>query len=254
MKHRYLAFLASLLCINAHALPNQQLPPPSIRGFLGLTAGYDWATISESTDVLLLSEAPAPDTFTGSGDYSGKLLYGASLGLEFPIHTIGSRWQTSLAYYRAGDFAITGTKYMFGANDLGNIGYQYDVQNQRLMLENKLMFSLLERKLSSPGFFLYLMGGVGVSRNEASNYSAYSLEDTTISVGEFASNTANSFSYSAGFGIEAEFASFLRMGLGYRYADLGKVSLGTFDLGNTSEILTTTSMPTQEMVFQITIL
>jgi hypothetical protein len=57
-----------------------------------------------------------------------------------------------------------------------------------------------------------------------------------------------------GIGFESELASIIRVGFGYRYADLGKVTLGPFDEGNTTNTISTTSMPTQELIFQVTIL
>jgi opacity protein-like surface antigen len=251
MRHHFFALLL-LLSLNAQA--DTQPDPRRIKGFVGITGGFDWATISESTTVLLLTEAPAPDTFTPDNIYSSNYLFGVSAGVEFPVHTIGTIWQTSLAYYTTGDFEITGVEYMFGQSDLGNKAYSYDVSNQRLMLENKLMFSLRDRYYSAPGFYMYLMFGLGASRNEASNFKLTALEPTTIPEGEFESNSANSFTYSVGIGFESELASVIRVGFGYRYADLGKVTLGPFDEGNTANTISTTSTPTQELIFQVTIL
>lgn len=252
MRHSYCAALLTLLCLHAQA--DSQPDPRRIKGLVGITLGNDWASINETSSVLLLNDAPAPDTFTADGMYSSKFMYGASVGIEFPIHTIGTIWQTSLAYYRAGEFTISGTEYMFGVSDLDNKTYSYNVENQRLMLENKLMFSLRDRRFYKPGFYMYLMFGLGASRNDTSNFKLTAADDTTVVVGAFESGNEKSFSYSVGFGFEAEFTSFLRLGLGYRYADLGKVTTGEFEAGDTTNTLSTNNMPTQELVFQISLM
>lgn len=259
MRH---AYCSALLCLfSLSALADTAPDPRRIKGLVGITLGNDWATINQSTNVLLISGAPAPDTFTptpsGSStgnNISSKFLAGASAGVEFPIHSINSIWQTSVAYYHAGNFEITGTDYMFGITDLGNKAYSYLVNNQRLMLENKLMLSLKDRYYSSPGFYMFFMFGLGASRNIASGFEETPLEDTTVPNGAFENGTANSFSYSVGVGFESEIAGYLRIGLGYRFSDLGKVTLGPYDIGDTTNTITTTSMPTQELIVLFTFL
>ena len=57
---------------------------------------------------------------------------------------------------------------------------------------------------------------------------------------EYSDNTESSFTYSLGLGVDMDITEHLRLGVGYRFADLGKVRLGDAEI-NTTEVAGTLS-------------
>lgn len=250
MRHVRLALLIALVASSANA---SYLAQDRIRAVILATFGWDWAQVMKSQNVLLNYQDPEPDYFGGGTKTNSQPMVGGALGIDFPTRYIGSRWQMTVAYYQSNNFEASGTDYFYSLRNYGNKSFTYSVNSQRAMFENKLMFDLSEQ-LYGTHFFAYVMLGIGAAINKAYGYSEQAIQPETTATGEFASQTNTSFTYSAGVGLEYAFSTKYRLGLGYRFMDLGKVSLGQYSYADTNNTITNDNMLAQELLAQLSIL
>jgi opacity protein-like surface antigen len=71
---------------------------------------------------------------------------------------------------------------------------------------------------------LYLMGGLGVALNTADHFATNIPSYLTITP-YYPGHLTSAFSYIAGAGLDFSVSSALHVGLGYRFTDIGRVSL-----------------------------
>jgi len=121
---------------------------------------------------------------------------------------------------------------------------------QQLLIENKLIFNTKTK------YYPYLLVGLGVSFNQSENYDINYPADLFFTP-LYEDNVQTSFSYSLGLGIDFQVAHELRIGLGYRFTDLGEVALGqrTLDPINPIDIpgtLEQSNVYIQEVMLQFT--
>jgi len=207
--------------------------------------GWDWAKVGKSQHVKLLDFDPAPDYFKTDNEWSTRPFIGGFLGLEFPIVNQYNLWQTGFSFYQTRVFSTSGVDYFLSEPDFGDREYHYSIRNQRVMFENKWLHQIHKR------VYVYLLGGIGAAFNKAYNYHEVSLEPHTPADGIFSEHTKTSFTYSIGLGTEVAFTKHIRAGLGYQFSDLGKVSLGDYNNGNTDDTITTSNTSTNELVMQL---
>jgi opacity protein-like surface antigen len=221
-------------------------PAQTISAVAALRLGWDWAQVGKSQHVQLLNTDPAPDLFKTSQANSNGFLYGGFLGLEFPLKTeVDLRWQTGIAYYQTTSFQTKGVDYFFSLPQFGDKSYSYKITNQRMMVENKLLYGFHDR------IYVYGLAGVGVGFNNAYAYHERAIDPNTPANGVFNSNSVASISYSVGAGLDFVLASNWIMSLGYQFSDLGDVALGTYNNGNTSDTLKMPNTLTQELVLSL---
>lgn len=91
--------------------------------------------------------------------------------------------------------------------------YSYNVIVRQYLGEIKILANI------GP-YHPYLEGGAGISQNDAYNY----LSD--LSTKFFVNGSTSSFTYNAGFGVDISVFTHVRIGLGYRFGNFGKVKLG----------------------------
>lgn len=132
------------------------------------------------------------------------------------------RWaaQLGVGYTYMGSFSVEGD-YEQGFDPQSSDIYTYDyrVRSQQVQAEGKLLFEMTQ--MLRP----YLYGGLGASFNKASNFNADYPIFLTFSR-DFENHTSSSFTWSVGAGLDVQAFDCLRLGVGYRFADLGRVSLG----------------------------
>ena len=128
--------------------------------------------------------------------------------------------QVGLDYNQAAHFVVEGT-FLQGADAISadTYAYQYDVLTRQLLLEGKLLYTL------SDYFHPYLLAGLGVSSNKAAHYETDVSPFLTFTR-MYADNRTTSFGYALGAGVDVDVFPQIRIGVGYRFAGLGKVSLG----------------------------
>jgi opacity protein-like surface antigen len=147
-------------------------------------------------------------------------LFEAFLAVERPIF---SQWllQAGCAYTQAATFMAQGSLIQgVDPQSQDQYGYQYNVASRQVMLQTKWMRPMRER------FYPYALLGLGAAVNTASNYATtvpYTLSYTRL----YQDNTATTCAYRLGVGVDMDLTAHLRLGIAYRIADLGGVSLGS---------------------------
>jgi len=238
----------SAFCLLAFSAITHAAEPGPINAVAAFRFGSDWAQVGESQHVQLLDIDPAPDYFDTTNSTSYRPVFGGFFGVEVPFFDFPHmRWQTGVAYYQTDKLETEGIEYFFSLPDFGNKTYSYRVKNQRWLFENKFLYGF------HPRLSAYALGGLGVAFNTASDYHEASIDGTTPATGIFASDDMGSFSYAMGFGFEGQIIQNIRLSLGYQFSDLGKVSLGNYNNGNTTDTLSFSTMPTQEIIMQLSL-
>ena len=105
--------------------------------------------------------------------------------------------------------------------------YQYHLSTQQAMGTAKFFSIVKVPKLKDRNLYPYFSVGLGAAFNKANQFTTSTLETGSINLTPtFASSSNTNFSYNLGVGIEMEVIEHLRLGLGYRYSNFGKVALG----------------------------
>ena len=188
------------------------------------------------------------DTYVNNDSSQTGGLGGIFIGLQFPLNSDFS-WQTGLSYYHTSDFTENGILHQFSnfSMDYDNFNYSYKFSSQQLLWESK--FSTSFHTLFHP----YIVGGIGPSWNEASNYSETSRYDYSGPPHiPFANHTTSNLSYLLGFGIDMNLSSHFLIGIGYRFDDFGKLSLGQSPAMESGATLVSSPLIAQEIVLQLT--
>ena len=137
-------------------------------------------------------------------------------------------------------FALGGIEYTYNtnANITGNntvgiepdtsthYSYLYKTSAQQLLATAKL-FSPVELTACQHSLLPYLSLGLGASFNNTNNYSTHTNETESLNITpNFSNQTHTSFSYALGLGVESYLNEHIRLGLGYRFTDIGASQLG----------------------------
>ena len=126
-----------------------------------------------------------------------------------------------LGYYQPNSLATKGTLTQ-GADPASDnaYSYRYQTQSQQLLAEGKLYWIAKER--IQP----FLMVGIGAAFNKTSNYQTNVppfLEFTPA----FFNHTQTNFTYAVGPGVDVSLTKSFRVGVGYRFTDLGSANTGS---------------------------
>lgn len=128
--------------------------------------------------------------------------------------------QLGVGYTYMGSFSVGGDyEQGFDPQSSDIYTYNYRVRSQQVQAESKILFEMT--RMLRP----YIYGGLGASFNKASNFNADYPEFLTFTR-EYENHTSSSFTWSVGAGLDVQALDCLRVGVGYRFADLGRVSLG----------------------------
>lgn len=128
--------------------------------------------------------------------------------------------QAGLDYNRTQPFLANGILLQGAdAQSADTYLYTYKVLTNQILLNSKLLYTLKNR------FHPYLFGGLGAAFNKAYKYSVNIPRYITFSRNFYDNNTTD-FSYAVGAGLDVDLTSAMRVGIGYRYTDLGKMKLG----------------------------
>lgn len=152
-------------------------------------------------------------------------LYEGFLGAEWVFNPAWAV-QMGFDYYQTRNFKVQGT--LLQGADLQSadpLSYQYFILTRQLLVEGKLLY-----RGSFPAL-PYLLAGVGASYNNTNNFSTDVNPFLTFTRVQDFSTT--SFSYNVGAGVDFVLTDYLRLGIGYRYTDLGKAELGPMKIDTT---------------------
>jgi opacity protein-like surface antigen len=170
------------------------------------------------------------------------------IGAEWTINPHWG-WQMGLGYNETGHWGAKGT-FVQGADpqSANEYSYRYDIVGRQLMLENKFYYHYDK---AHPYLFL----GLGASFNRAYDYRTNVPSFSTFTR-EYQDHNETNFTYAVGLGFDRDLSKHTRLGLGYRFVDLGKVSLGKALIDTTvaSGTLSENHLYASEFVFQLTLL
>lgn len=174
------------------------------------------------------------DMFVG-----GEWLYRAPWSIQAGLDYNQSSQLTSKGMFTQGADIISEDFYT----------YQYDIVTRQLLLQGKMLYTYKER------FHPYVLAGVGASFNTACHYST-NVPLTLTFTRQYASHTSSSFSYALGLGVDADLTDHLRLGVGYRFTDLGQAQLGNAIINVTSVpgTLSQSHLYTNEVLVQLSAL
>lgn len=176
------------------------------------------------------------------------VIYGGFLGAEwqgFPHFGV----QLDVAYNQLSSFFVHGNLVQGAdAQTEDSYTYKYNVKIRQLLAEGIFQYTL-------KWFRPYFLVGLGASFNRANHYST-NVPSTMTFTRMYSSNTSTSFSYAVGAGMDFDIIRYLRVGAGYRFTDLGKVSLGSANIDGTSVsgTLSQSNVYSNELTAKLTII
>lgn len=174
-------------------------------------------------------------------------VWSALIGVELPIFRPGNRWQTGVSYYQ-GYYRVEGNVAEQSEFDEVDLSYEYKVQNQRVLWENRWLTAL------NDWFDFFVLVGIGWSHNKAYDYTEESIDPSALTNPPFTEGEENSFTYAVGLGFEASITDNIRLGVGYQYSDLGEVRLGDSSFQQTDSEFSFDTTPAHEFLGSITYL
>jgi opacity protein-like surface antigen len=222
-----------------------------IKPVVTLSLGADNAQFTQTSPTIYFGPTVIDmfNVYVPTNTSNTQLLGGVFVGAQFDV-TSKIAWQLGASYYQNSDFQLQGNAYQQGLSSMINSYYNYDVASTRVFAETKLLCNL--KNIFHP----YVDAGVGDAFNRSSNYLErpypFNGADTYPTLVE-ANHTAGNFAYMAGLGVDVNLTKNLLVGLGYRYADLGKSSLSvSTSTAPNAATLQTTALTSNEYLLQIT--
>lgn len=188
------------------------------RPLVTLSGGGLWTTHAGKSQVFPIIDSSRYSYAIDNGNQS-KGIFGAFGGVEFALNPMWAL-QLGVSYYQAGKFHPSGILTQgVDPQSSDQFAYGYNIQSRQVLAESKLLMNYRER------FHPYISLGLGGAFNKASNYHVTYPRFLTFTP-KFEDASKTSFSYNLGAGLDFDVTSHIRVGVGYRFADLGKVSLG----------------------------
>lgn len=153
-----------------------------------------------------------------------------------------------LGYYQPSVLATTGALTQ-GADPMSDntYRYRYQTQSRQLLAEGKLYW--IEKEKTQP----FLMVGLGAAFNQMYNYQTSVppfLEFTPV----FTRHAQTHFTYAIGPGIDISVSQSFRIGMAYRFTDLGSVKTGRAQIDGIpiSSALKQSHVYANQILFQFT--
>jgi opacity protein-like surface antigen len=226
------------------------LPTISLAAFrpiATLTGGINSSHFRTAQNVTLL--APFHDTFTGSNTDNENFI-GLFLGYESPLYQ-GILWQLGVSYYHTNPLLAEGRILQFADPAFSNISYQEKITNNRIMLETKLLATIQKFMIFHP----YVSVGAGRATNTAGSYTETPVAPYVVVHPEsFGGHRTTSFTYAIGIGIDMELSENVRVGIGYRYAQLGNAQSGLMPNQDSKTVLKFNNQRSNEFLLTVSFL
>jgi opacity protein-like surface antigen len=217
---KLITFLTGLFCSTSclsNILPDTRpwwfSPLVTVSGGIEAARPGSSQTLNMSSDFITYQ-------YNSSDASSNRLLLGIFAGTEIPLQQQRTL-QLGLGFYSPGSFS-SGRGILTQGVDPGSSDqytYNYKVKNNLLLAEGKLSCTM--QQILHP----YALAGLGVSFNNAYSYTTTVPPFLTFTP-EFTNNTNTSWAYSLGVGIDVDIQKNWRLGVGYRFANLGQANLG----------------------------
>ena len=168
--------------------------------------------------------------YTGYKPQTAALLDGV-LGAEW---TVLPEWliQVGFDYNQSTRFSAKGVFTQgIDVNSADSYAYRYDVKVKQVSAQGKLLYAYSDR------YYPYVLLGLGAAFNTANQYQTDVAPFSTFTR-IYAGNSATSFSYNLGLGVDTVITPKLRFGLGYRFSDFGHLTLGNAVIDETPVSMT----------------
>jgi opacity protein-like surface antigen len=187
--------------------------------------------------------------YAGNNTRDNQLFGGIFLGAQKAFRR-NWFWQFGFGYYDNADYQVSGQVYQDSDPSMNNLGYTYGINSNRVLAETKILATL--KNIFHP----YVDGGVGAAFNASSSYSEFDISDGSgFPMSQpFASKTTTNFAYMIGFGVDTDLTKLLRVGLGYRFVDLGDASLGLSPLQSGTAVIKNNHITSNEALIQISLI
>lgn len=209
-----------------------------------LTGGADFVHIGQARNVSLLP--PFSTAYESKASYANGGSVGFGLGMEGAQSEMYF-WQLGLAGFYHTPVTNTGAVLQFNLPAYNNFIYRYRIQATRAVVTGKLLGTL------QPYWHPYVSGEIGAAFNTSSGYHDTPLLEENYPMAPYANNTQTAFTWSVGFGVDAELNNHLRLGVGYQFVDLGKASLGFSSAQETRDHLDITNLFDHQIRAQLTL-
>lgn len=149
-----------------------------------------------------------------------NMLWGGFVGSEV-MRSSSWRFIAGLGYYQPNYLSTKGTLTQ-GADSASDdtYSYKYQIQSQQLLAEGKLYW--IEKDKIQP----FLMVGIGGAFNKISDYQT-SVSPFLEFTPAFSNHSQTSFTYAIGPGIDMGLSKSFRIGVAYRFTDLGSANTGS---------------------------
>ena len=212
-----------------------------------LTVGPDFVRQGRAETLSLLP--PFANYYTNTNSSTTVFDGGVFVGVERAFSD--KLWvQLGVSAYRDTQMNPKGHVWLFTLPEFDNLSYAYHIQHTRVMAEGKFLTSLCSYQALHP----YVSWGLGAAFNTAQNYQETPLIADAIPTAPFANHTQTSFAWSVGVGFDYTLSAHMRFGVGYQFADLGSVSLGSTPAATTNQTLSFPHLYTNQLRFQFTLL
>ena len=247
--------IALVTATAAYALPSNNLNPSSTPLIEASTTGkVHWVTtlnigaaLAQPGKNQTLQATSSANNYINDGKLQTNLATGAFVGLDFPLSPMFN-YQLGLAYNYILPYALKGEIQQLSEAQFTGFNYDYKIQSQQLFLESKLVFNAVHH------LHPYFSFGVGSALNKAYDFSVTALDDRVPvdpGPGIFTDHSMTQFAYTVGLGMDVDVTKHVRIGGGYRFANLGKADLGAAPDFSSNKGLST-SLLTHEILINAT--
>jgi opacity protein-like surface antigen len=194
---------------------------PTNHFYVGAILGIDIANIGKNQLDNTFDPLNGSNQYLATGsshDLAG--IYGLNGGYEFSLgeHTL---WSFGLGIYQTSEHTSKGEAWnIFPDGTTDHVAnYQYSLNAFRVMAETELGWQFNLQKAS---IIPFISLGIGSASNSAHSYEETAITSVNSLEAGFRSNTKTNFAYQLGAGLNYQFENNQdRLGLAYRYADLG---------------------------------
>ncbi|MSP53341.1 MAG: hypothetical protein EXR81_03710 [Gammaproteobacteria bacterium] len=185
---------------------------------VSVSVGVASTHIAANQTILSGDTPPVQNVYTPNHTTMTQAMLSLFLGAE---HATNGRFdmQFGVGYYFNPSTKVNGSFQQSIEAPSNLYNYQYAINTQQLLAEGKLLFKW--RKQILP----YVSVGLGTAFNHVGNYSATPQSDTAGPPPLFNAHDQTNFSYSVGFGLDMILKPQIRLGVGYRYSNLGAIAL-----------------------------
>jgi opacity protein-like surface antigen len=212
------------------------------RPIVTFSLGSDRTNVFSSKSITLIP--PFQNAYVGTNHYDTEAVMGLFVGAEAQFLQDWA-YQLGLSYFQTSALTENGNVYQFSDPAFNNLMYQYQIQSRRVSVETKVSHAF--RQIWHP----YVTAGLGEAFNKAYGYSESPITSDAVPMTQaFGSHSSRSFTYSVGLGIDVDLQEHLRVGVGYRFVDLGNARLGTTPLQSDNSTISNTHLHTNEFLAQ----